>query len=89
MLEDARLLWGCLCAVVGEKVPSSSMLADTGPLRPILEAPVWDSVGQGAKGPETDISKKHCVEMVRFGNSVLHNIASVMGGVASQVNTTY
>lgn len=36
-----------------------------------------------------DITLKHCQEMVRFGSAVMHSIASVMGGVASQVLIIY
>lgn len=99
--QDTKLLWDCIQTVVAQKIPvppRSPVLASSTTfsepetaLRPLLEhidisdLPAYPSpdihIG------EADISMKRCREMVRFGDSVLHNIASVMGGVASQVKT--
>ena len=76
MSQDAKVLWSILEEMYGSGASVSSGDAAAEIQRPILGT---------ANG--SDITYKHCEEMVRFGASVLHNIASIIGGVASQVPT--
>jgi len=48
---------------------------------------LWNEMQTLVKGWETEVpplSKKHATEMTRYGGAELHNIAAVIGGIASQ-----
>jgi amyloid beta precursor protein binding protein 1 len=54
----------------------------------LLRAECWNSVVHHYQLDEEELVQEHCVdicrELTRYGNAEIHNIASVVGGVASQ-----